>query len=129
MSTAYSDIALRDSDGDSSEERERWEVLNCGDWWPYVKHVLSRYASYKEDESRDHCLYIQDKNIPTVMALFPYMLDDSQHNGKLEGPFSRVFEQAMRLESTKIIQSKHAAGNARRSNTEPNPRRSWSPDF
>ena len=31
-------------------------------------------------------------------------------NGKLEGPFSRVFEQAMRLEGTKIIQSKHAAG-------------------
>ena len=31
-------------------------------------------------------------------------------DGKLEGPFSRVFEQAMRLEGTKIIQSKHAAG-------------------
>ena len=30
--------------------------------------------------------------------------------GKLEGPFARVFEQAMRLEGTKIIQSKHAAG-------------------
>jgi len=31
-------------------------------------------------------------------------------DGKLEGPFSRMFEQAIRLEGTKIIQSKHAAG-------------------
>ena len=31
-------------------------------------------------------------------------------DGKLEGKMSRVFEQAMRLEGTKIIQSKHAAG-------------------
>jgi len=31
-------------------------------------------------------------------------------NGKLEGKMARVFEQAMRLEGTKIIQSKHAAG-------------------
>jgi DNA polymerase III alpha subunit len=31
-------------------------------------------------------------------------------DGKLEGPFAKVFEQAMRLEGTKIIQSKHAAG-------------------
>lgn len=31
-------------------------------------------------------------------------------NGKLEGKMARVFEQSMRLEGTKIIQSKHAAG-------------------
>jgi len=31
-------------------------------------------------------------------------------NGKVEGKMARVFEQAMRLEGTKIIQSKHAAG-------------------
>jgi len=31
-------------------------------------------------------------------------------NGKLTGKFSRIFEQAIRLEDTKIIQSKHAAG-------------------
>ena len=31
-------------------------------------------------------------------------------NGKLEGKMSRIFEQAIRLEGTKIIQSKHAAG-------------------
>jgi DNA polymerase-3 subunit alpha len=31
-------------------------------------------------------------------------------DGKLEGKMSRVFEQAIRLEGTKIIQSKHAAG-------------------
>ena len=31
-------------------------------------------------------------------------------NGKLEGKLSKVFEQAMRMEGTKIIQSKHAAG-------------------
>ena len=31
-------------------------------------------------------------------------------DGKLEGKFARIFEQAMRLEDTKIIQSKHAAG-------------------
>jgi len=31
-------------------------------------------------------------------------------DGVLEGKFSKIFEQAMRLEGTKIIQSKHAAG-------------------
>ncbi len=31
-------------------------------------------------------------------------------DGKLEGKMSRIFEQAIRLEGTKIIQSKHAAG-------------------
>ena len=31
-------------------------------------------------------------------------------DGKLEGRMAKVFEQAIRLESTKIIQSKHAAG-------------------
>jgi len=31
-------------------------------------------------------------------------------NGKLEGPMSRIFEQAIRLEGTKIISGKHAAG-------------------
>jgi len=31
-------------------------------------------------------------------------------DGKLEGKMARVFEQAMRMEGTKIIQSKHAAG-------------------
>jgi DNA polymerase-3 subunit alpha len=31
-------------------------------------------------------------------------------NGKIEGKMSRIFEQAIRLEGTKIIQSKHAAG-------------------
>jgi len=31
-------------------------------------------------------------------------------DGKLEGKMSKIFEQAMRLEGTKIIQSKHAAG-------------------
>jgi DNA polymerase-3 subunit alpha len=31
-------------------------------------------------------------------------------NGNLQGRFSRIFEQAIRLEGTKIIQSKHAAG-------------------
>ena len=31
-------------------------------------------------------------------------------NGKLEGRMAKVFEQAIRLEDTKIIQSKHAAG-------------------
>ena len=31
-------------------------------------------------------------------------------NGKLEGKMAKVFEQSMRLEGTKIIQSKHAAG-------------------
>ena len=28
----------------------------------------------------------------------------------LEGKFAKIFEQAMRLEDTKIVQSKHAAG-------------------
>lgn len=31
-------------------------------------------------------------------------------DGKLEGKMARIFEQAIRLEGTKIIQSKHAAG-------------------
>tara|TARA_Y100001963_G_scaffold78366_2_gene108662 strand:- start:39798 stop:41657 length:1860 start_codon:yes stop_codon:yes gene_type:complete len=31
-------------------------------------------------------------------------------NGELEGKFAKIFEQAMRLEDTKIVQSKHAAG-------------------
>ena len=31
-------------------------------------------------------------------------------DGKLEGKMARIFEQAMRMEGTKIIQSKHAAG-------------------
>ena len=31
-------------------------------------------------------------------------------DGKLKGKMSRIFEQAMRMEGTKIIQSKHAAG-------------------
>ena len=31
-------------------------------------------------------------------------------DGTLEGPFAKVFEQSIRLEGTKIIQSKHAAG-------------------
>ena len=31
-------------------------------------------------------------------------------DGKLEGKMAKVFEQAMRMEGTKIIQSKHAAG-------------------
>ena len=31
-------------------------------------------------------------------------------DGDLEGPFAKVFEQSIRLEGTKIIQSKHAAG-------------------
>jgi DNA polymerase-3 subunit alpha len=31
-------------------------------------------------------------------------------NGNLQGKFAKIFEQAIRLEDTKIIQSKHAAG-------------------
>ena len=31
-------------------------------------------------------------------------------NGELEGRFAKIFEQAVRLENTKIVQSKHAAG-------------------
>ena len=31
-------------------------------------------------------------------------------NGELEGKFAKIFEQAMRLEDTKIVQSKHGAG-------------------
>ena len=31
-------------------------------------------------------------------------------SGGLQGPFAKIFEQAIRLEGTKIIQSKHAAG-------------------
>jgi DNA polymerase-3 subunit alpha len=52
--------------------------------------VISWALENKSDKLKDWC-YIDD-------------------NGNLQGKFAKIFEQAIRLEDTKIIQSKHAAG-------------------
>ena len=52
--------------------------------------VITWALENKKDELKDWC-----------------HIDD---NGNLQGRFSKIFEQAIRLEDTKIIQSKHAAG-------------------
>ena len=52
--------------------------------------VISWALENKSDKLKDWC-YVDD-------------------NGNLQGKFAKIFEQAIRLEDTKIIQSKHAAG-------------------
>jgi DNA polymerase-3 subunit alpha len=52
--------------------------------------VITWALENKSDELKDWC-YVDD-------------------NGNLQGKFAKIFEQAIRLEDTKIIQSKHAAG-------------------
>jgi len=52
--------------------------------------VITWALENKKDELKEWC-YVDD-------------------NGVLQGKFAKIFEQAIRLEDTKIIQSKHAAG-------------------
>ncbi len=56
---------------------------------PYIE-ALHFLLENKKDELKEWC-YVDD-------------------NGVLQGKFAKIFEQAIRLEDTKIIQSKHAAG-------------------